>query len=79
MMSDIVTDAFVRMECAPGGSGNTGSDGCNDLDSLPLAMAYVPFQKWETPYEGSLGLQRGTIFPSLDLPFIGEEAVPRGK
>ena len=43
----------------------------------PLAMAYVPFQKWEEPYDEQVAIERGTIFPSLDLPFIGEEAVPR--
>ena len=41
----------------------------------PLAMAYVPYQMWETPYEQDVALQRGTIFKSLDKPFIGEEAV----
>ena len=44
---------------------------------LALAMGFVPFQAWETPYEVDVALQRGTIFPSLDKPFIGEEAVPR--
>ena len=44
----------------------------------PLAMAYVPYQVWETPYEEDVALQRGTIFRSLDKPFIGEEAVKNG-
>ena len=44
-------------------------------EDTPLAMAYVPFQMWEKPYEADVGLSRGTIFPSLDKPFIGEEAV----
>ena len=44
-------------------------------DTAPLAMAYVPFQMWEKPYEADVGLSRGTIFPSIDKPFIGEEAV----
>lgn len=48
-----------------------GSEYCN----LPLAMAYVPMQPWETPYEPDVALRRATIFPSLDLPFLGEEAV----
>lgn len=43
--------------------------------STPVAMAYVPFQEWETPYEPEVALSRGTIFPSLDKPFLGEEAV----
>jgi len=35
----------------------------------PLGMTYVPFQPWEQPYDAQLGFERGTIFPSLDLPF----------
>lgn len=41
----------------------------------PVAMAYVPVQMWEKPYDTATALARGTIFPSLDKPFIGEEAV----
>ena len=41
----------------------------------PVAMSYVPYQTWETPYEHDVALHRGTIFRSLDKPFIGEEAV----
>lgn len=36
-----------------------------------LAMAYVPWQKWEMLYEDEKALSAGTIFPSLDLPFCG--------
>lgn len=39
----------------------------------PIGMCYVPFQKWETPYNENIALERGTIFPSLDLPFCGKE------
>ncbi|MBO5576173.1 MAG: spore coat associated protein CotJA [Ruminococcus sp.] len=38
-------------------------------------MAYVPYQFWEKPYDDETALCRGTVFPSLDKPFIGEEAV----
>ncbi len=44
---------------------------------LSLAMAFVPDQRFETPYDPVLAFSRGTIFPSLDKPFLGEEAVPR--
>ncbi|MDO5141514.1 MAG: spore coat associated protein CotJA [Eubacteriales bacterium] len=44
---------------------------------LSLAMAFVPAQRFDEPYEPALALSRGTIFPALDKPFIGEEAVPR--
>ncbi len=38
----------------------------------PLANAYVPFQLECPPmYEARKGLIRGTLFPGLDLPFMG--------
>ena len=40
-----------------------------------LAIAYVPWQNWEEPYDADTGFERGTLFPSLDKPFIGEEAI----
>lgn len=39
----------------------------------PIGMCYVPFQQWETPYAENIALERGTMFPSLDLPFCGKE------
>lgn len=39
-------------------------------NELPLAIAIIPLQRWETPYDPSRGLQQGTIFPCLDLPFF---------
>ncbi len=49
------------------------------LDELPLAMSYVPMQRWEDLYELSMALERGTLFAKLDLPFIGKEAVKNGR
>lgn len=47
-------------------------DTCNDcLDNKSLAMAYVPWQKWEKTLSAGEGLCNGTIFPSLVLPFYG--------
>lgn len=38
----------------------------------PLANAYVPFQQENPPkYDARKGLVRGTLFPGLDLPFMG--------
>ena len=38
----------------------------------PLANPYVPFQLECPPmYEARKGLIRGTLFPGLDLPFMG--------
>lgn len=40
--------------------------------SAPLANAYVPFQLENPPrYEPRTALVRGTLFPGLDLPFMG--------
>ena len=37
---------------------------------LVIAMATVPMQMWETPYQPSVSLRQGTIFPCLDKPFF---------
>ncbi len=40
--------------------------------TAPLANPYVPFQLNNPPrYEPRKGLVRGTLFPGLDLPFMG--------
>ena len=40
--------------------------------SAPLANAYVSFQTENPPrYEARKGLVRGTLYPGLDLPFMG--------
>ena len=49
-------------------------DGCPDTHdhfpgSMPIAMAYVPWQQWQTTYSPERGLVQGTIFPDLDLKF----------
>ena len=40
------------------------------MSGLPIGMGYVPMQTWECPYPIDRGYQRGTIFPSLDYPFV---------
>ena len=49
------------------------SNKCHDesLNDMPLAMSYVPFQQWNTTYPLAKALERGTLFPGLDLPFKG--------
>lgn len=42
-----------------------------DLADMPLAMAYVPWQKWQNIYKAKKAFQRGTIFEELDKPFQG--------
>lgn len=39
--------------------------------STPVGMAYVPMQQWGKTYDDGKALNRGTLFPELDLPFMG--------
>ena len=60
---------------------NNGSHPVRDpifCNNVHLAMAYVPRQPWGNLYEPEVAFNRGTFFRDLDLPFIGEEALPRG-
>ena len=43
----------------------------NNFDDFPVAMAYVPWQRWNTVYDLERALSTGTIFPELDKPFYG--------
>ena len=41
-------------------------------EHAPLANPYVPFQQENPPkYEARTGLVRGTLYPGLELPFMG--------
>ena len=42
------------------------------VDSLPLAMAYVPWQTFHKAYDPATALSLGTVFPELCLPFCGK-------
>lgn len=42
------------------------------LRHLPLAIAYVPWQRWNQICPLEKALQIGTIFPELDQPFLGK-------
>ena len=44
----------------------------------PVGMCYVPFQQWEKPYAENTALENGTMFPSLNLPFLGREVDKNG-
>lgn len=48
------------------------------LDKLPIAMAYVPFQKWRKVLDASAGLAIGTIFEELHKPWYGSKCGTRG-
>ena len=53
---------------------NDSRFGRTPLNDLPLAMAYVPMQQLGTTYESVNALEKGTLFPDLELPFIGKGA-----
>lgn len=52
---------------------NMGHPGEGRLPAIaPLANPYVPFQLEDPPkYEARKALVRGTLYPGLDLPFMG--------
>ena len=53
-------------EKAPCTSGN------DPLLGMSLAMVYSPEQAFENLYEPDEGLSHGTIFTTLDMPFLGD-------
>lgn len=42
------------------------------LNNKPIAMAYVPWQHFNSVYEPDKALMCGTIFPELNKPFLGK-------
>lgn len=42
----------------------------DSLNRFPIAMGYVPIQRWQQPYAIEQAIGRGTIFAELDLPFV---------
>ena len=41
----------------------------------PLAMAYVPFQKFGEVYEPEVAFNMGTLYKELNKPFLGSAGV----
>ena len=58
-------------------ANNTTMQNCSDAQGIlpacaPLANPYVPYQKENAQtYQAGMGLVRGTLYPGLDLPFLG--------
>lgn len=55
-------------------TGNCTASGCNRetaLSGMPIAMAYVPWQSYESLYSLPQALQNGTLFGELNLDFAG--------
>jgi len=42
-------------------------------DNFVVAIAYVPFQNYQTIYDAEQGFKVGTIFPELNKPFLAGE------
>lgn len=42
----------------------------NNIDSFPIGIAYVAWQKWRDVVDGHKGLEQGTIFDELALNFL---------
>lgn len=54
-------------------SGSCNMYSIDTVNANPLAMAYVPWQYWETPLEPCEALETGTIFAELNKPFTGRK------
>ena len=48
-----------------------GTVSSNPLTGFPLAMAYVPYQRFEEINEPARALECGTLFQALYMPFYG--------
>ncbi|MCR5792821.1 MAG: spore coat associated protein CotJA [Lachnospiraceae bacterium] len=62
---------YVKQDCGCSPSGEDISIYNSDIfrKDIPLAMSYVPWQKWEQINDSNTGFSRGTIFNQLYLPF----------
>lgn len=63
------------VSCAP--QNNCGCAMSWNSKDFPIAMGYVPMQKWSRPMNLCQGLQYGTIFEDLNKPFCGKGGVCR--
>ena len=62
---------------------NERMSGCDSrktwgLHGYPLASVFAPLQEWKNLYDNEIGLDKGTIFEELYLPFLGAETSPNG-
>lgn len=61
-------------DCSPGRMRGHMDDRMMDqrrdpCSGMPLAMAYVPWQRWQNLYDAEKGFHCGTIFQDLRKPF----------
>ncbi|MEY8356317.1 spore coat associated protein CotJA [Lachnospiraceae bacterium 54-53] len=52
-----------------GGSEKSKGSLATPTETVAVAIATVPMQPWEQPYDPQTALKHGTIFPCLNLPF----------
>ena len=63
--------AGAEGKCAVPCKGGIGDMAQNAINTLPLAMVYVPEQRFEGIKDPACALEAGTIFDALDLVFTG--------
>lgn len=66
---------YSRPSMTPNRCAGTDNTIFAHVDHLPVAMAYVPFQKYQKPFDLCYALSVGTIFPDLCKPFCGRRCV----
>ena len=67
------TGQAVQMSPVPVAACDTVCTAAENRQPMVLAMAYVPWQRWQETYPLEEGFKRGTIFPELDFPFEGKK------
>lgn len=55
---------------SPASSQNCPGSQTGCMENYSIAMSYVPWQQWKQTYALDRAIQRGTIFPELDLSFV---------
>lgn len=70
MAAQVSMDYGDQGEVAGRSEISSGEQGSKVSPEMVPGMAYVPPQEWGTTYPIDQGLNRGTIFPVLDLPFV---------
>ncbi len=59
-------------ECRRQNYGRNNQNSIDTLGHFPLAMAYVPWQRFGQTYDLAKALSVGTVFPELNKPFCGK-------
>lgn len=70
MMREKMYEVKPQNKCQCRNAGNS-SNYPDEINRMPIGMAYVPWQTWKCVYDAEKGIQSGTIFPELEMPFYG--------